>query len=300
LKLLKQFDRFDKKRQGELEEDEALQLFEDREQTRTAAEHRQLVKEIDLDKNRKLCFLELCCSIFHKQWSVLHAPSHDPAQLALLNQLTNNLAQFQLEAQKHSDEVALAEAEKRKELSELELKKAEIGEVKAQKEAEEARKRLEQQKKHDAEEAEKHRLLAQKGTKGAAAKFDIAASSTRDETSSNAEKIKAEAAHRRELKRLEDEQKKADLEAKRAAEEAEKLGSAKVAAEQDAARLAAETAEAERKRLLAEKALADKEAYEAAKAIEEAARIAAEAAEAEKKAQSRDRLKNKAAAFEGK
>jgi len=140
LELLKQFDRFDTRHQGELEEDEALRLLEARKETKTVAELRQLVKDIDLDHNHKLCFLELCCSVFKKSWAILHAPTHDPAQLALLNQLTSNLAQFTMDAQKHTDEVTAAEALKLKELSDIEHKKSELNEEKLHKETEEMKK----------------------------------------------------------------------------------------------------------------------------------------------------------------
>jgi len=297
LELLKQFDRFDGRRQGELEEDEALRLLEHRKETKTVAELRQLVKDIDLDHNHKLCFLELCCSVYKKSWALLHAPSHDPAELALLSELSGNLAQFTLNAQKHSEEMAVAEANKLKELSEIEHKKAELGEERANKEAAEMKKRDEEHRREQEKKAEEQRRMGQGGAKGAAAMFENAGNSTSDRTASNAEKIKAEAAHRRELKRIEDEQKKTDQEAKKAGEEAQLLAAAKHAAEADANRIGAEAAEADRKRRLAEQAKAEKEVYEAAKAQADAEARAQEEKKRREQEESRKRLAEKASAF---
>lgn len=38
----------------------------------TAAELRQMVLDMDYDKNNKISFLELCCAIFHKSWDDLN------------------------------------------------------------------------------------------------------------------------------------------------------------------------------------------------------------------------------------
>jgi len=299
LELLKQFDRFDSRRQGELEEDEALRLLEFRKETKTVSELRQLVKDIDLDHNHKLCFLELCCSVFKKSWAILHAPSHDPAELALLSELTSNLAQFQVNAQRQSEEMAAAEANKRKELSEIERKKAELGEERALKEQAEHKKREEELRREEERKAEEQRRMGQGGAKGAAAFFEVSAGSTTDKTASNAEKIKAEAAHRRELKRLEEEQKKADQEAKRTAEEASKLAAAKEMAEAEANRIGAEAAEADHKRRLAEKALAEKQAYDAGVAKEEAEKRARDEKKKKDEEEAKERLRKRAAMFEG-
>lgn len=73
LALLKEFQKFDRQHQGELEENESMQLLEARHETKTFVELRQLVSDIDLDQNRKLSFLEFACAIFH---AVSNAISH--------------------------------------------------------------------------------------------------------------------------------------------------------------------------------------------------------------------------------
>jgi len=55
-KLLEQFKKYDRRVKGELEEHEAMQLLEGRNQTKTFVELRKMVQDIDLDQNRELSF----------------------------------------------------------------------------------------------------------------------------------------------------------------------------------------------------------------------------------------------------
>ncbi len=49
-----------------------MRLLESRGETRTFQELRAMVEKIDLDKNRKLSFLEWACAVFGKTWEELH------------------------------------------------------------------------------------------------------------------------------------------------------------------------------------------------------------------------------------
>ena len=75
-KLMKEFEKFDDDKAGELNEHQALRLLEARGETKTAADMREMVKELDSDANGKLSLLEWCCAIFGKSWEELHAEVH--------------------------------------------------------------------------------------------------------------------------------------------------------------------------------------------------------------------------------
>ena len=63
---LAEFKRFDTKGTGELEENQAMRLFESRLETKTALELRELFAEMDVNKDHKLSFLEWCCALYNK------------------------------------------------------------------------------------------------------------------------------------------------------------------------------------------------------------------------------------------
>ena len=108
--LRKEFESFDTKNQGELEEDQAMRMLEARGEAKSLREIRSMVADIDIDKNRcyharikyvgksqscmvtggtaeplpplcplalrrhrKLSFLEWCCAILDKSWEELHS-----------------------------------------------------------------------------------------------------------------------------------------------------------------------------------------------------------------------------------
>jgi len=92
-KLRSQFDQFDSKKRGELEDDEAMRLLEHRGETKTVKELRQMFHKMDLDGNHKLGFLELCCAMFGKSWETLHAVSGDPNQVDSLKKLASQASE---------------------------------------------------------------------------------------------------------------------------------------------------------------------------------------------------------------
>jgi len=306
-KLKVQFAKFDSKGQGELEEDQAMRLLESRNETKTFRELRESVAEIDIDKNRKLCFLEWACAIFNKSWAVLHAPSVDPEEVRRAQEIADaaerELAEAKEKADKHREE------EEQATLAALRAKgnQAEV-------EAEIARQAAARKKRDEDEAAAKKlreeqlaelraRELAQSGVAGKAALFKYAAADTQDPTKNNEARIRAEAAKRREAKEAEE---RAAIAKKKAAEEAtaaEKAAAEKArlkaiaekeAAEKEAARLKAE--EEKRKALAGdEKMRVEREAYEKAKAEAEAKARAKAEAEAAAREASRQRLAAKAA-----
>ena len=70
--MLTSFVRFDKGKKGYLEEDEAMMMLEHRRETKTFAEMRSAVRDIDLHAKRNLSFLEWSCGCFDKSWIALH------------------------------------------------------------------------------------------------------------------------------------------------------------------------------------------------------------------------------------
>jgi len=302
--LLKQFKTFDKQVQGELEEDQAMHLLESRNQTKTFRELRSMVAEIDLDQNRKLSFLEWACAIFSKSWQELHSPSVDPEEVAAALRLQEQAQAALEQAARDAEATAQMEALKLQEQEEAE-RYSQLTEQEKKDHDERVRRRKEELERiKREEEEERQRTTGQAGVKGSAAKFHYAAKDTVDTTAENAARLKAEAAARREKKRLEEEKVKADALAAVKAEEARLASIAKAEAEAEAekARLEAEKADEERKKAESgsEAQRAEREAYEAAKhQAEEEARRKKEEEEAKRNA-GRNRLAEKAALWNAK
>jgi len=278
-KLMDQFQKFAKPNLGELEEDEAMRLLEARGNVKSFKELRQMVSDIDVDKNRKLSFLEWACAIYSKSWDVLWTPSIDPEEIAKAEKLQQEAIAYEAkqkalaeEAEKESNAKALEE------LKASEAKARADGDVDAAARFAEAT-RLENirqaealKKKHAdeaaakakkaKEEAEKKASdLRKAGVAGMAAKFKYAASDTKDSTKDNKAEIDAGVARRKELKRqeleaiakaklAEEEKQKKDIEAAQAAKaaaEAKRVADIAAAAKTKAEQEAAEAAEQKKK-----------------------------------------------------
>lgn len=307
ISLKADFKKFDARGQGELEEDEAMRLLESRNETKTFTELRQLVNDIDIDKNRKLCFLEYACAYFQKDWVKLHAPSVDPEEIAKAEKIAAD-ATHALEEMRQVAEKAKEEEEQKK-LAELRAKGA-IEELEAEiKKQDEERKRrhaeYEEARRKRAEqlEAQKKEELARAGVAGKIAKFKYAAEDTKDQTRDNAAVIKADAARRREQKEAEAAaavaKKKAEEEAAAAATAAEEAARKKAEMDVEAAKAATAAAAAEEARLKAldvsEKERVQREAFEAQKRVAEEELRKKQEAEAKSREESRKRLADKAA-----
>jgi len=232
--LLQQFQKFDAKKQGELEEDEALHLLEFRGETKTSRELRTMVADIDKDKNHKLSFLEFACAVLTRSWQTLHEPTGDPDALADLEKLKHQTelwksqSESEREAKQIEEEKALnASLQKMKEKDLAEQKHTELG-------AQQKKKQDEEERLKKDEEDKRKSAVGKAGVKGRAAMFDYAGSDTSDKTSKNAEQIKADAAARKAKQQSEQELKKADEEAKKAKGEAEKASEAKKKADEEA------------------------------------------------------------------
>lgn len=290
--LLTQFQKFDKRHKGELEEDEAMMLLESRNSTKTFRELRQMVTDIDFDQNRELSFLEWACAIKKQEWKALHAPSIDPEELAKAAELQAQAAAA-LEAaaaKRDAAEKEALEATYQKEIAllgaeqALKNKEAHVKAIADRKEAE----RVAAEK----AAAERATALSSPGVKGAAAKFFYAAKDSEDATADNASRIKGEAAARKEAKRLEAEKKKSDEEAAAAAVEADAAAERRRAQSVDThmAEAAAALAFEERKKIESgsEASRVERERYEAEKAA------TAEADAAKKKADDEDRAARRA------
>jgi len=296
-KLLAQFQSFDTKKTGELEEDEAMRMLEARGEAKTFKELRTMVSEIDLDKNRKLCFLEWCCAVFKKSWKDLHTPSGDPNEVGKLSALAGEFSKWKLNAEAEANKLQLEEVEKKqkaedaaRKLEGLSAKEKETLEQLQKKKAEEdAVKAAEEQKKKEA--------LGQKGIKGMAAKFADKADSTKDETASRAEQIKKDAAERKLKQDLENQKKRAEEDSRKAEEDAQRVAQEKDRALKEAAEAKAKADAVEAEREKADRARREKEAYEAEKQKQEADAAAAEAEKAKKAAESKAKLAAKAALF---
>ena len=83
---LKEFKKFDVKKTGELEENQAMMLLESRGETKTAVELRAMVAEIDKDHNHKVNFLEWCCAIYKKSWEDTNNFADDEARVAAMTE----------------------------------------------------------------------------------------------------------------------------------------------------------------------------------------------------------------------
>jgi len=191
IELRDAFVKFDSRKIGELQEDEALRLLEYRGETKRVVELRKMVKEMDYDKNRELSFLEWCCAYFSKSWRDLHTPGKNQQEIdKALNKLRLAM-QKEIEAGENARR-AIEDDKRRQEV---------------------------QQEKEEQERQKREQDLSQTGIKGMAAKFHYVATDTGDSTQNNAEKIKAEAAARRSLKQAETDKKQAEEDRKRAEEE---------------------------------------------------------------------------------
>lgn len=162
---LEEFLKFDRNCNGELEENEAMQLLEFRGNTKTFRELREMVVEMDLDHNHKLSFLEYACAIYKLDYFSLNDFVDEEARQAAL--------------------AAIAEAKKKREEV--------IAKMEAMKLAEEEKKRKEEEE-----------IEAEKQLTGVASKKAFFARAAKnagaDETKSNEQRIKEEAAHRRQLR----------------------------------------------------------------------------------------------------
>jgi len=81
LEMAEAFKKHDSRGRGELQEDEALRLLESRKETKRVVELREMIKEMDFDKNRELSMLEWSCAYFSKSWKALHTPSDNQAEI---------------------------------------------------------------------------------------------------------------------------------------------------------------------------------------------------------------------------
>jgi len=247
------FKKYDSRGTGELQEDEAMRLLEARGETKRFVELRQMVQEMDYDQNRELSMLEWACAYYGKSWKVLHTPS--------VNQEEIDAA------------IAKIREATRKEVEAGELARAKEREKHEAAEAEERRVQELERRKREAEQ-KRQQETTMGGIKGAAAKFHYAGADTQDQTKTNADKIKAEAAARLEQKRLEKE---------------------KLQAEEDRVRAIAEIKRAEEEKKKAEEGSAEalrRKQEEMKLQAEENERLAAQA-EIERKAKVQAKLKEK-------
>lgn len=220
---LDEFLKFDRNNNGELEENEAMQLLEFRGHTKTFRELREMVVEMDLDHNHKLSFLEYACAIYKLDYFSLNDFVDEEARQAALKAIAEAKAKRE-EVLKRMEAMKIAEEEKKKQ------EEAEI----------EAEKKL-------------------TGVAGKKAFFARAAKNAgADTTKTNEQRIKEEAAQRRQL---------------REAAAAEKAANTKALEQKTPEQVAAEVAKAKADN---DKKLADEEAARVKKEKEDrAARKAA-------------------------
>jgi len=299
-KLLFQFKQFDTSESGELEEDQALRLLEMRGETKTFKEMRAMVAEIDLDRNRKLSFLEWCCAVFKKSWQVLHTPSGDPAEVDKLNALASEFAKWKLNADANLQKMMAEEQAKLALLDDVYKRKKELEEKEKIHDEERKKREEEEKKKREDEEAAKKAKLAQGGAKGKAAMFEFAAEKTVDKTMDSAARIKHEAEERKKQKELDTERLKNDEESKRLEEEAKRSREERARAEKEAEEAKKKAEQVEADRIKAERAKQEKEAYEAEKVAKEKKEREEKEKKEKEEAERRARLQAKAAKFEGK
>ena len=219
----KEFLKHDLKKEGQLDEHEALMLLEHRGMAHTATELRTLLAEIDKNNDRMVNFLEWCCFFYKKDWEELNCFVDEAAREAALAEA--KIAGLKAKAA----EAAIAEAKR-------------LEEVKAQKRA-----------------AELEAEAKLTGVKGAAAFFKRAGEATENTTLSNKERITQEAARRRELREAKKAQEAAHAEAtkvKSAEEIAEEVAKkAKSVKEEEEATEAARAAKEKADRIARKKAL---------------------------------------------
>jgi len=285
--LLDAFKKFGKEGASELEENEVLRLLESINSTKTARELRDMVSEIDKDKNRKLSFLEWACAFFQKSWDTLLAPTTDPAEIAAAEKLFKEAEEKEAKKQAESQEAEDASNKKKlEELKAAESKAAAEGNVQAAADAKrateaETKRQAEALKKKHADEAarkaqiereaaeKREQDLKKAGVAGRIALFKYAAQDKKDTTKDNKAQIDDQVAKKKAIKQQEIEA----LAKKKLAEEHEEMAKAQAAIAakeaQEAARHAAialaakEKADIDAKAAAEEKAKADEDTKKA-------------------------------------
>jgi len=179
---LSEFQKFDIDKTDELDEGQAMQLLEARGEVHTFLELRREFEAMDADKNRKINFLEFATYAYKKSWVELHTWA-DAAQYEAAMKAVAAAA-----AKRDAAEAAIQAVKEREEKKAAER----------------------------AAELEAEAKLT--GVAGMAAFFKRQAESTQDETKTNEQIIKEQAALRKQKR----EAKKAQAEAARLAEEAKK------------------------------------------------------------------------------
>jgi len=307
------FMKFDGRKVGELQEDEALRLLEYRGETKRVVELRQMVQEMDYDHNREISFLEWSCAYFGKSWKVLHEAAVNQEDIDKALQKFRDASQKEIQAA----EIARAKAE---EVRKAELKGVELEE--RNKSLEEKNRELEEQKllvaerenqrkeelkrKEEEEKRKREEATSQQGVKGMAAKFHYKSADTKDTTKENQLKInrelEAKKKKKEEEKVIEEEKKRTDEEkqlteehAKKNEEERERAEEEKRIAEEEKQQAELEKAKAEEERKKAEEGSADylKLKQEEMKRKEEEDKRLAEEKEKERKAKVQAKLKEK-------
>jgi len=214
LTLKEQFKAFAKPNAAELQEDEAMRLLEKRNQTKTFKELRQMVADIDLDKNRKLSFLEWACAIYSKSWDKLHALVVDPEEIAKAEAKHKEAQDEEAKHKRAEEEATRLEDEKR--IHELRTKaekaqaeeKAEVAAMlmsELNRQEEERKKKLAEE---EEEKAKKAQDLAQKraaelkrqGVAGKVALFKYFSHDSKDVAKDNEKKVKDETARKKIVK----------------------------------------------------------------------------------------------------
>lgn len=255
LELKEEFDQFDEQKAGQLDYQQAMRLLEARNQTKTATELRTMLKELDTNNDLRVSFVEWSVVFFNKD----------------IHHVSTTQVKFQRGQSFNIKNAEVAEATSRIEALEGEK---EILRKKFEEEAAEVeKKRVEEEQKRQEEE----RLT---GVARNVAMFRHRAESGSE---SPEEKVKREAARRREEKRLREEKEEAERKARQAVRE-------QAEAEERAIQKAKEEAErAEKERL---------ELYELSKQrLEEEERAKKEKEEAERAAR-RQKMAERAKAFE--
>ena len=100
LNMSQDFKRHDLGGKGELDYHEAMMLLEHRGNAITATELREMIADMDADKNHRISFLEWCCAMYHKD-------------IKLLNDFVDEAARERAlaEARKFEEEAKAAELE---------------------------------------------------------------------------------------------------------------------------------------------------------------------------------------------
>jgi len=285
LELKDVFVKFDSRKVGELQEDEALRLLEYRGETKRVVELRQMVKEMDYDHNRELSFLEWACAYFNKSWRELHQPGVNQEDI------DRAMAKFRIAMEKEIEAGEMAR-KKAEEIRQHESKHEELEEEKVKVAEKELQRKEEEKRVAEEQRRAREDALGQQGIKGMTAKFHYAASDTKDTTKDNETKIKFELEVKRK-KKMEEE--RIELEKKRTNEEKQKAQEEKEKAEEEKKQAEKEKAAAEEERKQAEQGSAEtiKRKQEELKKKEEDDKRLADEKEKERKAKVQAKLKEK-------